>query len=99
MLDHLEWPTLQKRRKTSRLQILFQAIHHNYSITIPSYCLPMERFTRWYHPQHFIPPNSSTTAYQNSYFSRTINEWNHLPHELIQITDTDLFLKQLQTLI
>ena len=86
MLDHLRWPTLQKRHKISRLQILFQAIHHEYTLMIPSYYLPMERFTRQYHPQHFILPNSSTTAYQNSYFSRTINEWNDLPTELMILT-------------
>ena len=51
----------------------------------PSYYLPMERLTRQYHPQHFILLNSSTTAYQSSYFSRTINEWNDLPPKLIQI--------------
>jgi len=39
-----------------------------------------------HHPSHFIIPNSATLAYQQTFYSRTIKEWNHLhvPTEIIE---------------
>ena len=97
MLDQLKWPTLQIRRKLSRLQILHKIHYQQLSLQIPHYYLPKTRPTRQYHHLHYILPTSSTTAYQNSYFSRTINEWNVLPTDTIEIADTDLFTARLQS--
>ena len=97
MLDQLKWPTLQIRRKLSRLQILHKIHYQQLSLQIPHYYLPKTRPTRQYHHLHYILPTSSTTAYQNSYFSRTINEWNILPTDTIEIADTDLFTARLQS--
>ena len=36
-------------------------------------------------------------AYQNSYLSRTINDWNILPTDTIEIADTHLFMTRLQS--
>jgi len=63
VLQHLQWPTLQLRRKISKLQTLFRIIHQEYPQSIPSYFTPMKRSTRLYHPRHFILPNSFTYAY------------------------------------
>ena len=73
-------------------QILHKIHYQQLSLQIPHYYLPKTRPTRQYHHLHYILPTSSTTAYQNSYFSRTINEWNILP-----IADTDLFTARLQS--
>ena len=97
MLEQLKWPTLQIRRKLSRLQILHKIHYQQLSLQIPHYYLPKTRPTRQYHHLHYILPTSSTTAYQNSYFSRTINEWNILPTDTIEIADTDLFTARLQS--
>ena len=85
----LKWPTLQICRKLSRLQILHKIHYQQLSLQIPHYYLPKTRPTIQYHHLHYILPTSSTTAYQNSYFSRTINEWNILPTDTIEIADTD----------
>ena len=97
MLDQLKRPTLQIRRKLSRLQTLHKIHYQQLSLQIPHYYLPKTRPTRQYHHLHYILPTSSTTAYQNSYFSRTINEWNILPTDTIEIADTDLFTARLQS--
>ena len=97
MLDQLKWPTLQIRRKLSRLQILHKIHYQQLTLQIPHYYLPKTRPTRQYHHLHYILPTSSTTPYQNSYFSRTINEWNILPTDTIEIADTDLFTARLQS--
>ena len=36
--------------------------------------------------------------HQNSYFSRTISDWNKLPVHVIEVTDTDTFKTELQSL-
>ena len=98
MLDQLKWPTLQVRRKLSRLQILHKIHYQQLSLHIPHYYLPKHDqqdnttiFTISY------TYTSSTTAYQNNYFSRTINDWNILPTDTIEIADTDLFITRLQS--
>ena len=97
MLDQLKWPTLQIRWKLSRLHILHKIHYQQLSLQIPQYYLPKTRPTRQYHHLHYTLPTSSTTAYQNSYFSRTINEWNILTTDTIEIADTDLFTARLQS--
>jgi len=99
MLEQLSMPSLQFRRKSSRLQSLHKALYHQISLTTPPYFLPMLRSTRQYHPLHYILPQPSTTAYQYSYFYRTVNDWNKLPLNLIGLTDTDSFINELQSLL
>ena len=54
MLDQLKWPTLQARRKLSRLQILHKIHYQQLSFQIPHYYLPETRPTRQYHHLHYI---------------------------------------------
>ena len=61
MLDQLSWPTLQTRRKLSKLQTLQKVFCQQLALTVPLYYLPTTRSTRQYHPLHFILPYSSTT--------------------------------------
>ena len=39
MLNHLSWPTLQSRRKLSRLHTLHKVFYHQLSLSIPPYYL------------------------------------------------------------
>ena len=89
--DQLSWSTFQTRRKLSRLQTLHKVFYRQLSLTFHPYYLPSTRSTRQYHPLHFILLNSSTTSYLNSYFSKTINDWNLLPTDIIEVEDTDTF--------
>ena len=98
MLQHLSWPSLQLRRKISRLQALFKIIHQDYSLSIPPHFISMTRSTRLYHPHRFILPNSSTYSYQQSFFSRSIKDWNNLPSSIIESNNIDSFSAELQTL-
>ena len=92
MLQQLSWPNLNSCHQIFRLQTLFKIIHHDYSLLIPSCYLPMERSTRQYHPRRFILPNSNTILYQQSFYSRTIQDWNNLPNSLIDGDNIDQFM-------
>ena len=55
--------------------------------------------TRRYHLYHFILPPVSTTSHLQSFFSRTIKEWNYLPTSILDTTDYDTFSNNLQLAI
>ena len=98
MINHLSWPSLESRGKISRLQTLYKIIHQHYSLSIPPHFTTMERSTRLYHPSHFVLPNSHTFSYQQSYYLRSIRDWNNLPPYLYESTNFDSFSAGLHTL-
>ena len=92
MIESLNWVTLRERRKFARLSFFHDIVHKASVVNIPPHFLRTTRHTRHHHPLHFIHPSANTTAYQNSYFPRTIIDWNSLSTSLIEITDKKLFL-------
>ena len=96
MLQQLSWPTLQVRRRICRLQTLFKIINNECPLSIPSYYLEMERTTRHYHPRRYILPTSSTNIFQQSFFYRTIREWNALPPRTVDSVDIDQFTDEVK---
>ena len=90
MLHSLNWPSLQLRRRISRLQTFYKATYKLSVLSIPSYFLPAQRLTRHYHPLYYIVPCSRTNSYQQSYYPRTIKDWNELPHHIIEIQSNNL---------
>ena len=85
MLDNLEWPTLQARRKRARLA-MFYKIHHGMAC-VNSNHLPVasvrRRSSRRTHHLHYDVPQSRTEYRHKSFFPRTIPEWNNLPAETV----------------
>ena len=84
-------PTLELRRKISRLQLFHKAIYGSVAMSIPQYFQQTQRPTRNHHPLHLIQPQTLTSAYQQSFYPRTVKEWNSLPTSIIEITDNNLF--------
>ena len=90
ILQSLTWPTLELRRKISRLSF-FQSIIYNLSpVHLPGYCNITNRPTRQYHSLHIIILYTATSASQRSLFPQTIKDWNLLPAYLIEINNNDL---------
>ena len=91
MIDHLSWPSLEVRQKISRLQTLYNIINEHYSLAIPPHFISMGRSTRLYHPSHYFFPNARTYSYQQSFYPRSIKDWNNLPSYLIECDSFDSF--------
>lgn len=86
MLEDLQWPNLQTRRKYLRLILLFKII-----LSIPAQYLPSPAkliSTRSHHPLKFYHYQPSNDTYRYSFFPRTIPDWNKLP--LIDIDNQSL---------
>ena len=89
VLKELDWQPLQHRRKYKRIKTLHHAINavnNTSAIHIPQYFSKQQtRYsTRNYHPNKFSVPTTKTDTYKNSFFPRTIGDWNDLSTEIIE---------------
>ena len=89
MLKELNWPSLQERRKQSRLILMYKIV--NPQLIVPDRCLPtLSPFTktRAHHPQKFLHLQSTVDTYRYSFLPRTIPHWNNL--NIPNLPDIDL---------
>lgn len=75
ILKSLELPTLQSRRKHSRLTLFYKGL--NGKATIPVHKLPQKgRKSRHGHEHQFRVVSTKTDSYKFSFIPRTIVDWN-----------------------
>ena len=100
MLTQLGWPALQHCRFVTRLTFLYKIIHGIVPLILPSHFIPTQypTLTRQHHGKHFIIPSNSTAAYQQSFYPRTIREWNNLLIAIIETIDIEDFTNKLSDL-
>ena len=82
ILCQLKWESLKKRRKDSRIILLYKGSKGKARIPTDD-LIPKNRRCRNQHPLAFQIPSASKEAYKSSYFPQTIRDWNDLPDSLI----------------
>ena len=98
ILSKLEWPSLQQRRKESRLVVMYKIHHQDIAVPIPEYIQRQTvSRTRQHHPAKFRVMRPSTNVYKFSFFPRTILDWNELPPSLLESSKLSLFKSGLST--
>ena len=80
ILGQLKWESLKKRRKDSRLILLYKGLKGKARIPTDD-LIPKNRRCRNQHSLAFQIPSASKEAY--SFFPQTIRDWNDLPDSLI----------------
>ena len=95
MLEILDWPTLESRRRIGRLQTFYEGINSLSGLSIPPYFLPTQRSTRYHNIHHFIQPSTRSNYYQHSLFPRTIKNSNSLPVFVVEAENIDTFTNYL----
>ena len=95
LLNELNWIPLKIRRTISRLTLLHKAIHGDGGLAFPDYVTKRRRRLRNSSQNKFIEPLSNTETYKNSYFCRTVKDWNASPIEIVNIKSADRFKKVL----
>ena len=75
----LDWPSLQYRRKIARITLFHKAVHGESALEFSSYIKRRNRRLRSSHNDRFIEMKPKTDAYRNSFYCKTIKEWNSLP--------------------
>ena len=78
MLNELNWPSLQERRKQACLILLYKIVNH--LLVVPNRCLPLlnQTATHAHHDQKFNHIQASVNTYLYSFLPRTIPQWNDL---------------------
>jgi hypothetical protein len=95
MLSILNWPTLASRRRNARLTMLYKMINGHVATDHLQFATPVARPNRaapWY---GFHLPYSRTVYHQQSYFPRTIKDWNSLPPDVALAPSLEAFKAQL----
>ena len=97
MLTHLGWPSLEDRRKNARLTLLWKINNNEVDINAKEILIPTGRYTRHMTQNSFQIPSSRTTSRKNSFYPRTIKEWNALPTLVTSASSSDSFKRLLLT--
>lgn len=93
MLDSLQWETLEHRRQTARLCMLFKIDRQLVAIDRQR-MIPPRKLTRKMHPKSFQVPSCSSDYRKWSFFPRTIRDWNNLPPDIVQAGTLGAFKAQ-----
>ena len=95
LLNELNWIPLKKQRTISRLTFLHKAIQGDGGLVFPDYVMKRRGLLRNSSQNKFIELLPNTETYKNSYFCRTVKDWNALPSEIVNIKSADRFKKVL----
>ena len=92
MLQHLDLPTLQQRRRHSKIIMLYRIRHQLANVPTTNYITPATRNT-----QHYNLPYARTEVYKSSFFPSTIKLWNNLQPAIINSTTIPQLRQGLQS--
>ena len=82
ILEHLKWESLKKRRRYSRLILLYKGLKGKASIPTDD-LISLVRRCRNDHSRAYQVPIANTDIYKCRFFPQTIKDWNVLPDSLI----------------
>ena len=92
MLQNLDLPTLQQRRRHSKIIMLHRIRHQLANVPTTTYITPATRNT-----QHYNLPYARTEVYKSSFFPSTIKLWNNLQPAIINSTTIPQLRQALQS--
>ena len=95
MLRQLGWSSLQQRREDLRLTMLYKMHNSLVDFNTEQYIQQITRRTRTAHPHSYKTPNSRTEQHKQSFFPRTVRQWNSLPQEVILAPTVEAFRRHL----
>ena len=90
MIEDLQWDTLENRRQQARLQLLFKIHHGLVDIPATEYLKTSDARTRGGH--RFFQERHTDKTFLNSFFPRTIKEWNSRPATVTSAATLEEFL-------
>ena len=77
ILEQLKWESLKKRRRDSRIIMLYKGLKGAASIPTNDLVPPI-RHVRKHHSLAFQIPCANTDIYKSSFFPQTNRDWNSL---------------------
>ncbi len=83
MLYELGWTSLQTRRQTLRLCMMYKIHEGLIAMDAQKFMTPLQRRSRHVNSNAYEIPGSKTDYHMYSFFPRTIREWNSLANETV----------------
>ena len=97
MLQDLQLPTLENRRKDCRLTLMYKIL--NEEVAVPMHELDLARNPRASRglatQDKFVVPRCTTTELQQHFVARTVPEWNRLPQSTTSADSVSSFKSHL----
>ena len=91
MLSKLDWVPLAERRRDARLTLMFKIINDLIAIPAEEYLTKSSSRTRSGASNSYRLYTTNTSTYANSFFPRTIKDWNSLPIDIKAVESLDQF--------
>lgn len=79
MLEELKWPTLEERRQRARLVLMYKIVNGLVKIDATDRLVQPSRLSRNMGQHSFQIPSCNTIIRKESFYPRTIRDWNALP--------------------
>ena len=91
MLQALDLPPLEDRRKINRLTMMHKIVHQKVDLPLEGHLQFNRRgegvvTTRNHNPLSLNVPRTRTNCFQNSFFPKTAKDWNLLPYKITSIS-------------
>ena len=96
MLDRFGWESLELRILRARLAMFFRIQHNLIAVPLPPFITRPYRLKPDF-PHQYRIVFASTEAYKNSFFVRTVYQWNHLPSSIATLTTLNSFKEALSS--
>lgn len=95
----LGWTPLENRRRLVRVKLLYDIYYGLTGIDSTKYFLPPNYVSsRLDHTCKIQPYYPRTSIFKNSYFVKTIEDWNHLPRDLVLANCSATFYRDIELL-
>ena len=88
MIQQLNWPTLEARRQSSALVLMYKVVHNLVAVPI-TYHPP--RSPMYMECVRFITYHCRLNVYQHSFFPQTVILWNQLSESTMNLENLDNF--------
>ena len=91
VLEDLNWKTLEDRRKMARLTMMYKLANGQVLVNTDDRLIPPDRISRNNNSKAFQIPSCRTELRKESFFPRTIKEWNVLPESCVTAGSLETF--------
>ena len=89
MLQDLQWESLEERRQRNRLNLLHKINNNIVDVDINNFVRRNDSRTRG--SQRFFQEHTTNQVFFNSFFPRTVRDWNKLPIRVSSTQDPEAF--------
>ena len=94
MLGTMNWRSLQDRQRDARLCMLYKIDRNLVAIKKDKHLIPNQRRTRHSHAKAYQILSCRTDRRKNSFFPRTVRDWNVLPPDTTEAESLAAFKAQ-----